>query len=127
MLPGKNAVIKTGATAINGLNDAQIGFDGALIDASTFSDSGWMKKIQGLKSGKLSLSGFHIASDTGQSALYTAWANGTNVSVTYLPDGTNGWTFDYKVASLNIGAAVAGEVSYSCELESDGAVSVVSG
>lgn len=127
MLPGKNAVIKQGATAINGLNDAGISFDGALIDGTTFSDGGWKKQLQGLKSGKLSLSGFYKGIDTGQVALYNAWANGSNVSVTYLPDGINGWTFDYKVSSMNMGAAVAGEVSVSYELESDGAVSVVSG
>jgi len=120
---GKNAVVKIGANSIQGLAEATITINGELIDVTTFLSGGWMEKIQGLKSASLSLSGFWLDDDTtGQDLLQAALLAGTSVTMIVLNDGTNGWTGDFMISSMEMGAAVAGAVTNSIALESTGAV-----
>lgn len=123
---GKGASFKVGANAIGGLNEGTITINGETIDVTTFLSGGWIEKIQGLKSAEISLSGFWLPDDAnGQTALRTSFLAGTPSTLSALLDGTNGWTGDFLMTSLEIGAAVDGEVSISMSFESTGAITVV--
>jgi predicted secreted protein len=54
--------------------------------------------------------------------LQAALLAGTSVTMIVLNDGTNGWTGDFMISSMEMGAAVAGAVTNSIALESTGAV-----
>lgn len=123
---GKNAVFKVGANTIQDLNEGSITINGELIDVTNFASGGWISKMQGLKSAELSFSGFWITTDTtGQTALTTGLTAGTAVACSALFDGTAGWSGNFMVASLEIGASVADAVSVSFSLESTGALTKV--
>lgn len=120
---GKSASFKLGSNAIGGLNEGSITVNGETIDVTTFASGGWIERIQGLKSAEISISGFWLNTDTnGQTKLRTDFLSGTAVTMSALLDGTAGWTGSFHVTSLEYGAAVDGEVSFSCSLESTGAV-----
>lgn len=120
---GKAAVIKVAAATIQGLNDAKITINGETIDTTDFASSGWLKKILGLKSAEGSVAGFFDAADTtGQTVLRAALLSGTAQTMTFLPDGTNGYTGSFLVTKLELGATVAGEVSVAFSFESTGAI-----
>lgn len=122
---GKDASIKIGAVAINGLNDLSITVNGETIDVTTFASGGWIEKIQGLKSAELSISGFSLSSDAGQTAVATSLLDGTVVTMEALVDGTNGWTGDFLPVSIEEGASPSGEITYSASFESSGAITQV--
>lgn len=124
---GKGASFTVEDNAIGGLNEGSITINGETIDVTTFASGGWIEKIQGLKSAEISMSGFWLSADTnGQTVLRTNFLSGTAVTLEALMDGTNGWSGEFLMTSLEIGAAVDGEVSISMSFESDGAISVVS-
>ncbi|ATW27946.1 phage tail tube protein [Candidatus Formimonas warabiya] len=125
-LAGKSAVVKSGANIINGLKEVKFTANGENIEVTTFQSAGWREKLQGLKDVALSLTGFYLPADTnGQVAIRTAWLNGTTISLTYLVDGTVGFTGTYLVTSFEIGSVVEGELSVAIELESTGALTLV--
>jgi len=123
---GKTSSFKVGANAIGGLNEGSITINGETIDITTFLSGGWIEKMQGLKSAEISLSGFWLSADTnGQTALRTSFLAGTASTLSALLDGSNGWTGSFLMTSLEIGAAVDGEVSISMSFESTGEITVV--
>lgn len=123
---GKSTVIKIGANAVQGLNSGNLTLNGELMDVTTFASGGWIEKQQGLKSAEVGLEGFWMTTDTnGQTALTTAYTNGTTVSLSTLFDGTAGWSGSFHVASLEISSEVSGTVGFSCSLESTGALTKV--
>lgn len=123
---GKNSRFKIGANDIGGLNEGTITLNGENIDVTTFLSGGWIDRIQGLKSAEISLSGFWLSNDTnGQEVIKANYLSGTATTINALLDGTNGWTGDFLVSSLEFGAAVADAVSISISLESTGAISAV--
>lgn len=122
----KDAIFKIGANTVGGLNEGTITLNGETIDVTTFASGGWIEKIQGLKSAEVSLSGFWLTTDTnGQTALTTAYMNGTSIALSCLFDGTSGWSGNFLVASAEIGAGVKDSVTFSCSLESTGAIAKV--
>lgn len=122
----KLAVFKIGANTIGGLNEGTITLNGETIDVTTFASGGWIEKLQGLKSAEVSLAGFWLTTDAnGQTALTTAYTAGTAVALSCLFDGTAGWSGSFLVSSIEIGAGVADAVSFSCSLESTGALTKV--
>ncbi|MGF9711715.1 phage tail tube protein [Paenibacillus naphthalenovorans] len=125
-IASKNAAFKIGANNIAGLNEGSITVNGETIDVTTFASGGWIQRIQGLKSAEISLSGFFEANDTnGQNKLRADFLSGTPTTMSALLDGTAGWSGSFLVTSLEYGAAVDGEVSFSASLESTGALTVV--
>jgi TP901-1 family phage major tail protein len=122
---GQDASITVGGTDVLGMNELSVTVNGETIDVTTFASGGWMEKIQGLKSAELSISGFWLASDTGQDALRTALLNGTAVTMQALLDGTNGWTGDFLVTSVEESSPVADAITLSVSFESSGAITEV--
>ncbi len=72
----------------------------------------------GVREVTLTLTGLHSQADTGQNNLRTGEINGTDVYVKLLPDGTNGITAPYRVASRGLDGAADGptEVSFALGL-----------
>lgn len=99
------------------------------LDVSEFGVD-YVQRIQGLKDGRLSLSGNYRPDDTnGQLVIRAAYLNDTTIFLRALPDdgGTVGAGFqqEMKVSSFRVDAGVADKVAWSCELEGTGAISIV--
>jgi predicted secreted protein len=133
--PGKKARVKWCATSggsyvvIQGLRSFNHSIDGANIDDSEFGVD-WVQRIQGLKDGKLTLTGMRRLGDTnGQNALLTAYLNDTSIYIQVLPDnGTTsgvGFQQEMKVSKFAGDSAVDGGIGLSIELEGTGAITLV--
>jgi len=124
-ISGKNTRVVINGSTIGGINEASITLNGETIDVTTFLSGGFVKKIRGLTSADLSLSGFTIPSDTEQIELITAFLAGDDVTLQVLFDGTVGYEGDFLSSSIDQGSTVSGEVTFSVSLESNGAITVV--
>lgn len=129
---GKSAVVKVSTasagtyTTVARINEVTMSHDGGTIDVTEFSSAGtsYRSRIQGLKDVTYALSGFWTSTDTnGQTAIRSAWTNDSALFVTFLPDGSTGWKQEIKVAGIEIGATVDGEISVTYNLEGTGALS----
>lgn len=130
-IKGKSLVVSVATTsggvysAVAERNNASMNHTGSNIDISVMG-SDFIKRIQGLKDGTYSVSGFYKADDTaGQVAIRSAWLNDTALFVRFLPDGTAGFQQEIKVASYQVNAGVDGAVEFSAELEGTGAITAV--
>lgn len=107
------------------LNSASMTHTGNNQDITKFGDAE-IRRIQGLKDGTYSASGFYSGTDTqGQKAIRDAWLNDTALHVQFLPDGTTGFKQEVKVASYEVSASVDGSVEVSYELEGAGPITAV--
>lgn len=129
-LKGKDVVINVSDDDVTynqvaELNDGTQTIDGTNIDITEFGDD-WINRIQGLKDGTYSLSGFYAPSDTdGQVAIRDALINDTTLYVQFLHDGTNGFQQEVKVATFEVSASVDGAVEVSIDLEGTGTITAV--
>lgn len=128
-LAGKGAKLQIGANTVAELNDVSFNLEGDNLDVSVLTDTGtdFRSRIQGLKAATINGSGFRDPTDTnGQQAIFDAWLNGNKLTdVTLMFDASKGIKSDAYVASFDAGATVAGEVTVSFTLESDGAIAAV--
>jgi predicted secreted protein len=115
---------------IQGIKSISHSIDGANVDDSEFGVD-WNQRIQGLKDGKLTLSGNRRLADVnGQNALLSALLNdNVEVWIKVLPDnGTTvgvGFQQLMKVAKFGSDSAVDGGNGISIELEGAGAITLV--
>ncbi|MBV9772644.1 MAG: hypothetical protein JO040_01760 [Gemmatimonadetes bacterium] len=130
-IAGKTLVVKVGTVStgpfnlVQELKDASFSQSGSNQDVSTF-DFDWVKRVQGLKDGSYSLSGFYNPTDTnGQVAIRNAWLNDTVLFVQYLPNATNGFQQEVKVSKFDIKASANGATELSVELEGNGPITAV--
>lgn len=126
-----NAVLRIGASAtptddVDGANDATFNRLADLLDTTDFEDtSNFRTRIQGLKDANFSISGDYVAGDTAQTAVRTAYNNGTTVFVRWLPDGTNGFELECHVESESLSGSVDGKAEFSWTLQGTGSISAV--
>lgn len=129
-LKGKGVVINVSTDDVDyyqvaELNDGTLTIDGDNIDITEFGDD-FINRIQGLKDGTYSLSGFRDPTDTnGQEAINSALLNDTSLYVQFLPDGSTGFQQEVKVSSFETSAAVDGAVEVSIDLEGTGTITSV--
>lgn len=129
-LAGKGTVVNvsTDGSVFNQvleLNDASMTISGDNIDITEFGDD-FINRIQGLKDGSYSLSGFRDATDTtGQEAVVDALLNDTQLHVQFLRDGTTGFQQEVKVSSFEESSTVDGAVELSVDLEGTGVITSV--
>lgn len=133
---GRKARIKVATTSggtynyVLGIVSASHEISGQNLDVSELGVD-YVARIQGLKDGKLSLSGNLRADDTnGQLVIRAAFLGDTAaIFLRVLPDdGVTvgaGFQQEMKVASWRADAGVADKISWSCELEGSGAISIV--
>lgn len=129
----KLSVVAGGAGAYNyilGIKSIGHSVDASNVDDSEFGVD-YAQRIQGLKDGKLTLSGHRRPADaTGQNALLSALINdNVEVWIQVLPDdgATAGIGFKQlmKVSKFGSDAAVDGENSVSIELEGAGVITLL--
>lgn len=112
--------------AVKEMNNIDTPIDADNIDTTVFGED-FIKRVQGLKDGSWSLSGFYDPTDTnGQVAIRSSLLNDTDLYAKVSYDGGTTW-FKQKVrvSSFNPSAAVDGAVEISIEFEGDGAVTIV--
>lgn len=130
-IAGRSTLVKVATTlagtynTVAGLKSANHSIDAASIDDNEFGVV-WVQKIQGLKDGKLELSGQLRPSDTtGQIVIRTSMLNDTDLFVKVLFDGTNGWVQQMRCSKFAADAALDGIVGLSISLEGTGAITAV--
>lgn len=130
-LKGKGVKINVssdGATwdQIENLNDGNMTIDGENVDVTAFCQE-FINRIQGLKDGTYSLSGFYAPNDTtGQMLIQGALLDDSDLYIQFLPDGTTGFEQEVKVDTFDVSAAVDGAVEVSIDLEGNGAITLSS-
>lgn len=116
--------------AIQGIKSISHSIDGTNVDDSEFGVD-WAQRIQGLKDGKLTLTGNRrLADANGQNALLTALINdNVEVWIKVLPDnGTTvgiGFQQQMKISKFGSDSAVDGANGISIELEGTGVITLV--
>ena len=132
-IAGKSAVLKISTTAGGagvyttalGVKNASINIDGTSIDVAELPAT-YHARIQGLKDGKLSCSGFYTSGDTtGQVAIRAALLNDTELWYQFLPDGATGFKQQARVSKFNVDAPVDGVVGWSCDLEGTSVITLI--
>lgn len=123
---GKELRIKVSAdntvgsySEVDDLNDATMTIDGDNQDISKFGVN-WMRRLQGLKDGSFSLSGFYDPADTnGQVVIREALLNDTQLFIQFIVDdtGPTGFQQEVKVSSFEVSASVDGVQEVSIDLE----------
>lgn len=130
VLAGKNVVVAVSTNdstynTVAEINDMSMSFEGDNIDTTVFGNA-FISRIQGLKDGSYSLSGFYDPTDTnGQTVIRTAWLNDTALYARIYPNGTAGFKQQVRVASFEVSAGVDGAVEVSIDLEGTGTISAV--
>lgn len=107
-------------TEISGVTSAQLQRDREVLDITHFKDTTAHKlKMMGLKDTKLSLSGNLDLADAPQSVLRTRYDDGASTFIQIKWDGSagTGAKGEFKVASIQESAEVAGVVEFTCDLE----------
>ena len=116
-------VIKVGLTAppattvLKGINTVSFGQERTVLNVTDFTLDD-MRKILGLKSGTVTLSGFKDKADAGQVILDAAHTSGADVYVRLEFGGTtNGFEITTKVAGIDIAPEIDGFVPITYNLE----------
>jgi len=130
VLAGKDVVVQvsvndTTYNTVAEMNDMSMSFEGDNIETTVFGND-FISRIQGLKDGSYSLSGFYDATDTnGQVVIRSAWLNDTALYVKIMPNGTAGFKQQVRVASFEVSAGVDGAVEVSVDLEGTGTITAI--
>lgn len=128
-LKGKGLKINVGSDGetwnqVLGLNDGSMSIDGENIDVTEFCQD-FINRIQGLKDGTYSLSGFYEPEDTtGQILIKTALLEDNDLYIQFLPDGTTGFEQEVKVDTFEVNATTDGAVEADISLEGNGTITL---
>lgn len=122
------AAATTGAGTYNillGVKSFTHSIDGATLDDSEMGVA-WVQRIQGLKDGKLSISGSYRSDDTtGQLRCRDAMLNDTELHYRVLYNGVAGYRQQCRCSKFQVDASVEDKVNVSIELEGTGAITAV--
>lgn len=123
---GYLAKLKQGGTSVAGVTQAsdQDGIDQLDISALK-DDDGFRRYIMGLRGVSLSFDMDVIYGDTQQDAIRSGYAARSNVTLSYLPDGTNGYSGSFKITSINTSTSVDGKATQSVSAVLNGALTAV--
>lgn len=125
---GSNASFSVNSNDVAELTSVSNTISGESLDVTTFDSDNFKEFIQGLVSGQVTMSGYYDPTDAnGQQALLGAVLAATNItSPEFLVDGTNGFgATSGVVTSIDVGAEVAGLVSFSATVQLSGTISIV--
>jgi predicted secreted protein len=119
---GYEGSVKIGTFTVVLLNSWELSPSSDILDITSFGDD-WKNKIAGLKDWSAKVSGQFDFSDTnGQLALWTAFLNGSTVSLVLSPDGTQTFTGTAFVKAVSPKAGVADVVSVDIDLDGNDAI-----
>jgi predicted secreted protein len=95
------------------------------IDVTSFDSQGWRDRLVGIREWSGSFSGNLDPSDTsGQSSLFTSFANGAPISLTLQVDDDNQFTGSAYITGLSVETPVTDKVSFSCDFVGTGELTV---
>ena len=116
-LVGYSGNVKIGANAVALLDSWELSPSANILDNTAFGNA-WKVKVSGLKDWTAKVSGRYDFTDTnGQMALWTAFLNGTSVSLELDVDGTHKFTGTALVKSPPIKTGVDALISVEFDLE----------
>jgi predicted secreted protein len=130
---GKAAVFKFSPTAggagtystVAGIKTFSAEIAGQNIDVTELPAT-YLARIQGLKDGKYSASGFYQPGDTnGQLAIRTSFLADTELWLQALPDGTTGFKQQVRCSKYAVSTDVAGPNSWSADFEGTGVITLI--
>ena len=121
-LVGYNGAVKIGANSVALMDSWELSPSANVMDITSFGDS-WKVKLSGLKDWTAKVSGKYDFTDTnGQMALWTAFLNGTTVSLELDVDGSHKFTGTAFVKSPPIKVGVDATESVEFDLEGSSAL-----
>lgn len=95
------------------------------IDVTSFDSQGWRDRLVGIREWSGSFSGNLDPSDTsGQSSLFTSFANGTSISLTLRVNDNNQFAGSAYITGLSVETPVTDKVSFSCDFVGTGELTV---
>jgi hypothetical protein len=106
---------------IKGLTDSSDPWTRDKVDTTSYSDDIYRTSLATLMDIQLSLSGFEDLADAPQGLLRSYLITGATLYVTFLHDGTNGFTYPVLVTNYERGGAVGEANTFSCSLALNGA------
>lgn len=124
----KSVSIKTTAsTAYVALpaNAASLTLAGDILDDTDFSSTGYRSRILGLRDWSISGTINYDDSSVVVGTLRSAWLNRTRLDVRYLPNGTQGFSGQVQVESLDLSGDVGSLESMDFSCQADGALSTL--
>ena len=98
-----------------------------LAHKDTVGDGGgWVEKAPGQKSATGSTSGLYAESDNAAATLFSAYEDGTALTLTFCTETTGDkiWSGSAFITSLEVNATNNENVTYSCSFEFSGAVTM---
>lgn len=123
---GYLAKLKLSSTSIDGVTSVSDNDGIDELDISSIDDNdGFRRFIMGLRGVTLSIEWDTIYGNTQQDAIRSAYAARTTVSLSYLPDGTNGYSGSFFITSINSPSPVDGKATQSITARLTGAPTAV--
>jgi hypothetical protein len=114
------------ADLVKGTTDVSFSLAPDELDTSTINDSsGRRTRMYGLLDGSFSISGDYEEADAAQTRLRSAASGRSYVYVHYRPTGgAGGYKAQALITSFEISSAAADKVTFSCEAQITGAITV---
>ena len=95
------------------------------IDVTSFDSQGWRDRLVGIREWSGSFSGNLAPGDTsGQSSLFTSFANGAPISLTLQVNDNNQFAGSAYITGLSVETPVTDKVSFSCDFVGTGELTV---
>lgn len=131
VLNGTDLGVYTGSspTIIGAATSCQITQNRDMRDTSNKDSSGWKKVLPGQKSWTVSTDGLYIPGGTNNYyTLYTAWAAGTALTLTW-KSSSNASDYSFSgvayITSISLNGPLEGNATYSVTFQGDGAITPV--
>lgn len=119
---GKGGKVMIGANAVASVKSWSLDASADTLNTEALGDS-WKSVIIGLKEWSASVELDWDMSDTAQTAIQTAYLNGTSVSVKLYTNATNYYSGTAFISSLSVETPVDDLVGATAELSGSGALS----
>lgn len=131
--PGRNFRVKVSPTAggagvytaVADINSCSMNDGRTTLDVTAFGDND-VARAQGLKDCSFELGGFYNSADTnGQNAIRSAYENGTELWIQFLPNGTAGFKKQVLISKFSVSSTPSGTNDLSITADGTGASAAV--
>lgn len=110
---------------VAGIKNVTFSRDGQLIDTSAFGED-WKSALVGMLDATLDIQGNYRPDDTdGQVVMDSAFTNGTDLFIQWLPDGTTGWQMQVMITKFATDGGVDTAVGLSVSANQTGGVTAI--
>lgn len=123
-ITGEKGAIKTGENSITKMESWKLNIKANEVDTTSFDSDGWSETETTTKEWEVSLEGaFNKGDNTGQKALLTALAEGTNLPLSlYIDKSASKADFsgNVKITSVDVETAVKDKIKLSVKAKGNG-------